>query len=281
VRGYPPSFWRAEVEFTFSKLTGSGNDFILVDNMDGHLDVDSLRERIPKICARAQSVGADGVIFLEPSRNAHFKWRFFNADGSEAEMCGNGGRCAARFAYDRGIAPREMAFETLAGLIKAKILKDGEVRVQLTPPREWHWKERLVLLGEEVEYSFVNTGVPHVVIFVEDLEGVDVRGMGKQIRFHPRFAPAGTNVNFVQVRDRGRLAIRTYERGVEDETLACGTGATAAALVYLGKGKEGRVEVLTKSGEVLVVDKRREEVYLQGGTRWVYDGQLRPEAWEW
>ncbi len=269
------------MEFAFSKLTGSGNDFILVDNMDGHFDVEAFVGRIPKICARARSVGADGVIFLEPSSRAHFKWRFFNADGSEAEMCGNGGRCAARFAYERGIAPREMAFETLAGIIKAQVLEGGRVRVQLTPPGDWRWKERLVLLGEDLEYSFVNTGVPHVVVFVDDLENVDVKGVGKQIRFHPLFSPAGTNVNFVQVLGKGRLAIRTYERGVEDETLACGTGATAAALIYMGKGGEGRVEVLTRSGETLVVEKRGDEVYLQGGTRWIYDGQLRPEAWQW
>ena len=127
----------------------------------------------------------------------------------------------------------------------------------------------------------MNTGVPHVVVFVDDLENVDVKGVGKQIRFHPLFSPAGTNVNFVQVLGKGRLAIRTYERGVEDETLACGTGATAAALIYMGKGGEGRVEVLTRSGETLVVEKRGDEVYLQGGTRWIYDGQLRPEAWQW
>ncbi len=267
--------------FPFSKLTGSGNDFILVDNMDGSVDVESFREKIPKICARARSVGADGVIFLEPSSRVHFRWRFFNADGSEAEMCGNGGRCAARFAYEKGIAPAEMAFETLAGVIKAKVIKGGEVKVQLTSPRDWRLKERLTLLGEDLEYSFVNTGVPHVVVFVDHLDEVDVKGMGKQIRFHPLFSPAGTNVNFVQVLGRGRLAIRTYERGVEDETLACGTGATAAALIYMGKEGEGRVEVLTRSGETLVVERRGEDVYLQGGTRWIYDGQLKSEAWEW
>jgi len=269
------------VGFPFSKLTGSGNDFILVDNMDGHLDVEALREKLPKVCARALSVGADGVIFLEPSSRAHFRWRFFNADGSEAEMCGNGGRCAARFAYERGIAPGEMTFETMAGLIRASVLAEGKVKVQLTFPKDWRWKERLVLLGEDLEYSFVNTGVPHVVIFVDHLEEVDVKGMGKQIRFHPFFSPAGTNVNFVKVLGEGRLAIRTYERGVEDETLACGTGATAAALIYMGEKSEGRVEVLTRSGEILVVERKGEEVFLQGGTRWVYDGHLRPEAWKW
>ncbi len=267
--------------FSFSKLTGSGNDFILVDIMAGQVDVDAFREKISKVCARAHSVGADGIIFLELSPKAHFRWRFFNSDGSEAEMCGNGGRCAARFAFERGIAPREMTFETLAGLIKAQVLDGGRVEVQLPTPHGWRWRESLSLDGRILEYSFVNTGVPHVVAFVEDLNDVDIRGLGRKVRFHDRFSPAGTNVNFVQVLGEGCLALRTYERGVEDETLACGTGATAAALIYLGNRENGHVEVLTRSGEALVVEKRGNEVYLQGGTRWVYDGQLKSEAWEW
>lgn len=267
--------------FPFAKLAGSGNDFILVDNMGGRVDVEAFRGRIPKVCARARSVGADGIIFLEPSSLAHFRWRFFNSDGSEAEMCGNGGRCAARFAFEKGIAPREMIFETMAGVIKARVLEGGQVKVQLTTPRGWRWRERLSLDHGVIEYSFVNTGVPHVVVMVEDLGDVDVEDLGRKVRFHPYFSPAGTNVNFVQVLDEGRLALRTYERGVEAETLACGTGATAAALVYLGDGEEGKVEVLTRGGETLVVEKVGEEVFLQGGTRWIYDGHLKPEAWEW
>ena len=269
------------MSIAFSKLTGSGNDFILIDNLAGSINVDSFREHIPKICLRALSIGANGVILVEPSTLAHFRWRFFNADGSEAEMCGNGGRCVARFAFEKGIAPRDMIFETLAGVIKARVLEKGVVKVQLTPPHGWIWRDRLRLDSGYVEYSFVNTGVPHVVIMVDNLEGVAVKELGRKIRFHPAFSPAGTNVNFVQELEKGRLAIRTYERGVEDETLACGTGATAAALIYMGSREEGQVEVVTRSGETLRVEKKREEVYLQGATRWVYDGWMRPESWQW
>jgi len=265
----------------FSKLTGSGNDFIVIDNMSNRVDVDRFREKIPKICSRALSIGADGVIFLEPSTSAHFRWRFYNSDGSEAEMCGNGGRCAARFAFEMDIAPREMFFETMAGVIRACVLEDGEVSVQLSPPHGWRFGEVLELEGCNIEYSFVDTGVPHTVIMVDDLDGIDVEGLGRKIRFHPIFFPSGSNVNFVRVLAENRLAIRTYERGVEKETLACGTGATASALVHLGGRGEGRVEVLTRGGETLLVEKRGEEVYLQGGTRWIYDGFMRREAWQW
>jgi diaminopimelate epimerase len=269
------------MSIAFSKLTGSGNDFILIDNLAGRVNVYSFRENIPKVCLRALSIGADGVIFVEPSTLAHFRWRFFNADGSEAEMCGNGGRCVARFAFEMGIAPWDMAFETLAGVVKARVLEEGVVRVQFPSPHGWRWGDKLRLDDGYVEYSFVNTGVPHVVIMVDDLEGVAVKEMGRKIRFHPLFSPAGTNVNFVQELGKGRLAIRTYERGVEDETLACGTGATASALIYLGSREEGQVEVVTRSGETLGVEKKGKEVYLQGATRWIYDGRMRPESWQW
>ncbi len=261
----------------FSKLSGSGNDFIIIDNMDLKIDADAFREKIPKICRRAISVGADGVIIIEPSDRADFKWRFFNSDGSEAEMCGNGGRCAARFAYERGIAPQVMRFETLAGIIKAEV-KGRLVKVQLTDPYGLVLDSRLEDLG--ITYSFVNTGVPHVVLMVDDLESVDVEGLGRRVRFHPVFAPAGTNVNFVCIKD-GRLYIRTYERGVEAETLACGTGASASAYIAIKKGLlNPPVEVVTKSGEVLKIYLENGKLFLEGLTRWVYDGILKEEAWE-
>ncbi len=245
------------------------------------IDVELFRGMIPKVCARAQSVGADGMIFIEPSSVADFRWRFFNSDGSEAEMCGNGGRCAARFAYEKGIASSSMAFETLAGVVRAQVLDGGVVKVQLTRPHGWRWKEKLKVDGEWIEYSFVNTGVPHVVITVEDVEKVDVSGLGRKIRFHPLFSPAGTNVDFVQELGGDRLVMRTYERGVEEETLACGTGAAAAALVSLGGREGGVVDVVTRSGEVLTIEKIGNNVYLQGATRWVYDGYMRQESWQW
>ncbi len=261
----------------FSKLSGSGNDFIIIDNMDGKINADEFKSRVPYICRRALSVGADGVIIIEPSESVHFKWRFFNSDGSEAEMCGNGGRCAARFAYEKGIAPRQMSFETLAGIIKAEV-SGRLVKVQLTKPFGWLMDAVLEDLG--VSYCFVNTGVPHVVLFVDDIETIDVEGLGRKIRFHRAFAPAGTNVNFAAV-SNDRLYIRTYERGVEAETLACGTGATACALVAMRKGLlSSPVEVVTRGGEVLKVYSEGGDVFLEGGTRWVYDGVMKEEAWE-
>ncbi len=260
----------------FSKLSGSGNDFIIIDNMSLEIDSDDFRKIVPKICRRAVSVGADGVIILEPSERVDFRWRFFNSDGSEAEMCGNGGRCAARFAYERGIAPRRMVFETLAGLIRAEVA-GRRVKVQLTPPFGWR-EGRLEDLG--VDYHFVNTGVPHVVVLVGDVESVDVEALGRRIRFHEEFAPAGANVNFASL-SGDHLVIRTYERGVEAETLACGTGATACALVAARKGLVSPpVRVKTRGGEELVVHVENENVFLEGLTRWVYDGLLKEEAWQ-
>ncbi len=266
----------------FAKLTGSGNDFILIDNMTEGFPVDQLREMVPKVCSRAMSVGADGLIVLVPSKDAHFRWRFFNSDGSEAEMCGNGGRCAARFAYERGIAPQRLTFATLAGELEAEVKEGGVVKLQLTPPKGLKLGQRLSLEGGELDYSFVDTGVPHVVIWVDDLDGVQVKELGRAIRFHPDFSPAGTNVNFASVTGKNSISIRTYERGVEDETLACGTGSTAAAYIGIKQQLvEPPVKVTTRSGEVLLVSLEGDRLFLEGGTRWVYDGVMHTEAWEW
>ncbi len=266
----------------FAKLTGSGNDFILIDNMTESLSVDEIQKIVPKVCSRALSVGADGLIVLVPSKDAHFRWRFFNSDGSEAEMCGNGGRCAARFAVERGIAPERLTFATLAGELEAEVKEGGVVRLQLTPPKGLKLNQRLKLKSEELDYSFVDTGVPHVVIWVDDLEDTDVEELGREIRFHQQFSTAGTNVNFATVLDRESIAIRTYERGVEAETLACGTGSTAAAYIGIKLGMvESPVQVTTRSGEVLLISLEDEKLFLEGGTRWVYDGVMHTEAWEW
>ena len=186
------------------------------------------------LCRRGLSVGADGMIFIEPSERHDFKWRFFNADGSEAEMCGNGGRCAARFAQRLGLAGAEMTFETIAGPVRARV--DGRlVKLQLPIPGEIRLDQELSLEGERISVDFINTGVPHTLLWLEDLEGVDIARLGPQIRFHPHFQPAGTNVNLVRREENNLLALRTYERGVEAETLACGTGAVAAAAVAFRK----------------------------------------------
>ena len=267
----------------FAKLTGSGNDFILIDNMAEGLPTKEIEKMVPKLCARALSVGADGLIILVPSKDAHFRWRFFNSDGSEAEMCGNGGRCAARFAYERGIAPQKLTFATLAGILEAEVKENGVVKLQLTPPKGLKLEQSLTLGGgEAVAYGFVDTGVPHVVVWEEDLENTDVEGLGREIRFHSNFAPAGTNVNFAKVTGENAISIRTYERGVESETLACGTGSTAAAYIGVKMGLvKPPVRVTTRSGEELLISLEGERLFLEGGTRWVYDGVMHTEAWEW
>lgn len=268
----------------FAKMSGSGNDFILIDNRRGVVDEADLTAFVVGICRHRLSVGADGVILIERSERADFRWRLFNPDGGEAEMCGNGARCAARFAYREKIAGPLMEFETGAGVIGAEVAEPW-VKVRLTPPHGLELDFPLALDEGERRASFVNTGVPHAVVAVEDLEAIDVARLGGEIRRHPRFGPRGTNANFVQVRAPGRIAVRTFERGVEGETLACGTGATAAALVMAAShGWGSPVEVLTRGGESLTVHFRRsgagfDEVVQEGMARLIFTGVLCEEAW--
>ncbi|MGE5188822.1 MAG: diaminopimelate epimerase [Gemmatimonadota bacterium] len=269
----------------FSKLNGSGNDFLLVDDRAGAMKGIDLPAFVRKVCDRSRSVGADGAIFIGTSRRADFRWRFFNADGSVAEMCGNGGRCAARFAAERRIAGRRLAFETLAGVIRAEV-SGRRVKLQMTRPRGLALGRSLTLKGKRIEYSFLNTGVPHAVLFVPDLERIDLMGVGRGVRTHRVFAPRGTNVDFVRARD-GKVDVRTYERGVEGETLACGTGAVAAGILAAAHGLAvPPVPVRTRGGEVLIIhfDSGRADfgdVYLEGDTSWSCDGVMTEEAYRY
>ena len=267
----------------FAKMNGAGNDFILIDNRRGEIGPEAA-ELARRVCHRRLAVGADGLILIEPSETADFAWRFFNSDGSLAEMCGNGARCAARFAHLHGIAGPTMRFETLAGLIRAE-LRGNEVAVGITPPLLVGLDVALAVSTGTLRVDCLDTGVPHAVVFVDDPAAVDVRALGREIRFHRRFALAGTNVNFAGVKEPGRLALRTYERGVEDETLACGTGATAAALAAARRfGWASPVSVDTASGRRLTVsfvvdgDGFRDP-WLQGDARLACSGLLSPEAW--
>jgi diaminopimelate epimerase len=261
----------------FYKMQGSGNDFILIDNRRGALKGRNLKQLARTVCDRHYSVGADGLIVIVPSRRADFKWRFLNADGSEAEMCGNGSRCAARFAHLRRIAGRNLRFETRAGIIRAEV-KTGAVKVQLTDATGLRKDIRIPLGSGARSGHFINTGVPHVVYLTDRLESEDVAGVGRATRFHPLFSPAGTNANFMQVLGPSRIAIRTYERGVEGETLACGTGAVAGALIAGSLGLvSSPVDVITRSGEKLVVSFRREgdsfaDLHLEGGAEVICEG---------
>jgi len=272
------------MKIPFMKMSGSGNDFILIDHRKPILDEGRMKEFVRKACQRRISVGADGLILIGPSARADFKWRFFNADGSEAEMCGNGGRCAARFAWLKGIAGSTLTFETLAGIISAKV-NGKKVKLELTKPYGLKLDETLLIDGKEWLFSRINTGVPHAVLFLEEIEKVDVLKTGRAFRYHTHFAPSGTNVNFVRLEKDSQLSVRTYERGVEDETLACGTGVVASALLAAFKGwVRSPVSVKTRGGEVLMVhfEIKEEEVikvFLEGDVQSIYEAEMWEEAY--
>jgi len=268
----------------FTKMSGTGNDFILIDHRQPFLEDAECSLFARAVCRRNFSVGADGLILIENSDEADFCWKFFNADGSVAEMCGNGARCAARFAFTKGIAPAAMRFKTLAGIIDAEVL-DGTVRIGLTPPCAIRLDLSLDIDAADRTLHFINTGVPHTVLFVEDNQRTPVTKWGRYIRTHKMFQPAGTNANFVEITGENTLFVRTYERGVEDETRACGTGATAAALVAALLGHvHSPVSVTTSGGEVLTIrfemtkEKEIEKLFLEGPAGIIYHGELQPDA---
>ena len=262
----------------FTKMNGAGNDFVLIDNRE--LGLEMTPEQIRKICHRQRGVGADGVLLLRLARgDADLGWDFFNSDGSEAEMCGNGARCFARFAQ-RHLGEREsISFETLAGVIESR-LSGESVTVGLTPPVDLRVGEHIGTASGELEIHSVNTGVPHAVLFVEDADEAMVSELGHEIRHHEHYAPAGTNVNFVQLTGDGSIRVRTYERGV-GETLACGTGVVASALITAklhGAGSPVRVRVL--GGDDLDVAFEADgdsfaNMQLTGPAEFVFSGQIK------
>lgn len=270
---------------SFWKMSGSGNDFIIIDNRDLSLRIVDLPAFVRRVCERKVSVGADGLFLIEPSTVADFKWQFFNSDGSVAEMCGNGSRCVARFAYLNGIAGQTMSFETLAGIITAEVI-DDRVKVRLTDPSPLKIAQKITLDGRECILDCIDTGVPHAVCFVDEPQTCPVFEQGRKIRRHEFFQPRGTNADFACVLDRQRMKVRTYERGVEGETLACGTGVVAAVLAAAGRHLvDSPVDVTVQSGETLRVFFTRredgfEEIYLEGKVKMVYQGLLFEEAYK-
>jgi diaminopimelate epimerase len=264
----------------FVKMTGAGNDFVVIDNRARRYDLSAAQ--VERLCDRRFGIGADGVLAVEPADGleADFRMRYYNADGGEAEMCGNGARCFARFvqAMPRVEAER-VRFLTPAGLITGEYL-GPEVRVNLTEPTETQIRQRADFGWGEIEYHFMNTGVPHVVLFVADVEKAEIVAPGRAIRRSPIF-PRGTNVNFVQVVDAQNLLVRTYERGVEDETLACGTGVTASALLTnLVRGNPLPLRLKVRGGDVLTVGARPDgegfrDVTLTGPAVEVFSGEIR------
>jgi diaminopimelate epimerase len=264
----------------FYKMQGSGNDFVLLENDRLRVDPARMADWARSICARSFGVGADGLIFLESAPRdpeCDYRWHFFNADGSRAEMCGNGSRCAARLAYELGLAEAEHVLGTDAGPVRARVdPASGRVQVQLTTPVDAATGLRLRLGQGEQEVHYVQVGVPHAVVFAEDAASVDLARLGPAVRYHERFSPQGANVNVVQVRGSD-LLIRTYERGVEAETYACGTGAAASAVIASRLGRcSGHCRVVTSGGEELEISLEEERVFLRGNAVLVYRGELYP-----
>jgi diaminopimelate epimerase len=262
----------------FTKMNGAGNDFVMVDNRD--LKHSLSRDVIAHLCDRHRGIGADGLIAIEPPQTgADFRMRYYNADGGEAEMCGNGARCFARFASRVAGKTDALSFETMAGVITATLLGE-EVQLEMSAPKDLALGTKLTALGQEHTVHCVNTGVPHAVILSDDIGKVDVRTLGAAIRYHNHFSPKGTNANFIEVQGPRLLSIRTYERGVENETLACGTGVCAAALIHSSlTGDSSPIEVRVRGGETLKVGFEKTEggfakVTLTGPADFVFEGQV-------
>ena len=269
------------VKLSFTKMVGAGNDFVVLNNMNGALgiDEDKLNKFALKVCQRRIGVGADGLLVIEPSQTADFKMRILNPDGDEVSMGGNGARCAARFAFIQKIEQGSMKIETLAGILKADIVGE-EVKVKMTDPADLRLGFSLDVDGQDEVANFINTGVEHVVIFVNDVDSVNVVKTGSKIRYHKQFAPRGANANFVELTDKENIKVRTYERGVENETFACGTGATASAIIAgMLKGVTSPVRVKTKGGCFLKIFFKLKEhvvsdVYMQGDAQISYEGTV-------
>ena len=238
----------------FARMHGAGNDFVILHDPAGRLAGD--RAALARaLCDRRRGIGGDGLILIGPPSTSGpaFSMTYVNADGGDAEMCGNGARCALRRAADLGLLTREGEFETGAGVLRGRV-DDRDVRLSMPNPTDERPARILDVEGEALQVFSIDTGVPHAVVFVDDVLAVDAAARGRAVRRHASFAPRGTNVNFVQVLDKGRLRVRTYERGVEGETLACGTGAVASALVSSRLGLTAPpVSVETQSGETLQV----------------------------
>lgn len=268
------------MKIKFWKTSGAGNDFIVFDNRKGAIPEERKSALAKDLCRRGLSIGSDGILLIEPSSLAPFKMRVFNANGSEAETCGNAARCSALMAHRLKIASRNMCFETQAGLYQAWV-KDNLARISMTDPKDPKFD---ILIKEpwipSPSVHFINTGVPHVVLFVKDLDNLDVIGIGRNLRHYPIFQPAGTNANFIMLQDPNHARIRTYERGVENETLACGTGCVASAIIASHFGHvKSPVHLKTKSGIVNTVHFTPGEglptnIQLEGEARLVFEGKI-------
>jgi len=268
------------MDIRFTKMNGAGNDFVVLDNRTRSLSLDGAA--IARLCDRHRGIGADGLLVVEPADGAaDFRMRYYNSDGGEAEMCGNGARCFARFAARlMPEKPLSVSFETQAGLITAVL--DGElVALEMGRPQDHRAGQALTLGDSKHHVHFINTGVPHAVVFVPDVEKIDVRALGSALRWHEAFSPKGTNANFAQVLASDSLVLRTYERGVEGETLACGTGVCATALLHaVETGASSPIHVRVRGGDTLRVDFHKNpdgtfaSARLTGPADFVFEGTI-------
>jgi diaminopimelate epimerase len=263
------------MKINFSKLSGAGNDFIIIDNRA--LAIHLTQPQINALCTRRTGVGADGLILVEPSLHCDFTMKYFNADGFPGSMCGNGGRCAVYFAFMQGVTsaePEHFSFEANSNRYDAEVTNSETVRLHMLDARDFRYHMEI----EGFACTFVNTGSPHVVIFADDINAINVAEKGVAIRRNTDFFPEGTNVNFVEITSPSSIALRTFERGVEEETLACGTGAVAAAIISrkLGKILPNSVKVTVKSGDMLEVSfsENMQNITLTGPAKIVYQGSV-------
>jgi diaminopimelate epimerase len=240
------------MKIKFTKVEGTGNDFILLDRINNNIQR-LKRGQIKNLCSRNKGIGADGILFLEKDRTYAFMMRYFNSDGSETEMCGNGARCIALYAFTNGIVSSRFSFRTKSGVHSAEIFKNNRVKVEL-PPCKFLEDIKLTIQGKSHKCEFLKIGVPHIVIFLKTVENINVQQLGRRIAHQSRFNPQGTNVNFACIKGQKTLNVRTYERGVESETLSCGTGvAASAASAYRKEIISLPVYIKTKSGETITV----------------------------
>ena len=263
----------------FTKMNGAGNDFVMLNNPDLKLSLNT--EQISQLCDRHRGIGADGLIIVEPAAEGkNLRMRYYNSDGNEAEMCGNGARCFARYV-DRifSLEGKPLEFQTMAGPAAAQF-HGKEVQLHLSDPFDLVMNTEINVAGQRIAVHSINTGVPHAVIISENVDGSEVLELGAAVRYHEHFQPAGTNVNFLIASSLNEIAIRTYERGVEDETLACGTGMVACAIIHDQlTGSGGPINVLVKGGDTLKVEwqlegMRHHNVTLTGPAEFVFDGEI-------
>jgi len=273
------------MKITFTKMSGAGNDFVVVDNRKKIIS--DPHSFAVKVCDRRLGIGADGLLLLETSTNADFMMKYYNADGTDAGMCGNGGRCIAKYAFDLGVVSKErFNFEALGYIYEARRISATVFDLKMKNPFDLKRDQHIVVSGRTINGNYLNTGTDHCMLFLDEnpglgsLESADVFGIGRTIRNHALFQPKGTNVNFISRTATNSIEIRTYERGVEEETLACGTGSVASALLSALKyAMQSPVNVKVRSGEVLEISFQKKEnmftdVHLKGNAVVTFTGEI-------